>query len=71
MVATGAPYEFGQLPTITTFVAAYGYQPTTLRAAANVIFGTTAPVGRLPITIKDADGNLVSAFGSGLSYRDR
>ena len=71
VVATGAPYELGQLPTITTFVAAYGYQPTTLRAATNVIFGTTPPVGRLPITIKDQDGNLVSAFGSGLSYRDR
>ena len=68
VLATGAPYELGELPTVTTFVAAYGYQPTSLRAAANVIFGTTAPAGRLPITIADADGNVVAAFGSHLHY---
>lgn len=68
VLATGAPYELGQLPTVTTFVAAYGYQTTSLRAAANVLFGAQ-PCGHLPITIKAADGSVVAAFGSGLSYR--
>ncbi|MDQ6657099.1 MAG: glycoside hydrolase family 3 C-terminal domain-containing protein [Actinomycetota bacterium] len=68
VLATGAPYELGQLPTVTTFVAAYGYQPTSLRAAANVIFGAQ-PRGHLPVTIKAADGSVVAAFGSGMSYR--
>lgn len=68
VLATGAPYELGQLPTVTTFVAAYGYQTTSLRAAANVLFGTQ-PRGHLPVTVKAADGSVAAAFGTGLSYR--
>lgn len=69
VLAVGAPYELGQLPGADTFLAAYGYQLTSLRAAADVIFGSQ-PTGRLPVTIHAGDGTgpVVEPIGSGLRY---
>ena len=67
VLAVGAPYELGYAPSTPTFLASFGYQATSLRAAADVLFGT-APTGRSPITIRTPDGARVVAP---LGYRAR
>ena len=69
VLAVGAPYELGYLPDVRTFVASYGYQPVSLQAATDVLFGRS-PTGRSPITIRTPDGaSVVASLGSGLRYR--
>ena len=69
VLAVGAPYELGYLPDVGTFLAAYGYQPVSLQAATDVLFGRS-PTGRSPVTIRTPDGSsVVAAWGSGLRYR--
>ncbi|MET1003909.1 MAG: glycoside hydrolase family 3 N-terminal domain-containing protein [Propionibacteriaceae bacterium] len=69
VLAVGAPYELGFAPATPTFLASYGYQPPSMRAAADVLFGAQ-PRGRLPITVRTPDGSAVVAkWGSGLRYR--
>jgi beta-N-acetylhexosaminidase len=68
VVAVGAPYELGYLPDTPTFLAAYGYQPASVQAIADVLYGAQ-PTGHLPVTIRSADGSTVVAkFGAGLRY---
>jgi beta-N-acetylhexosaminidase len=68
VVAVGAPYELGWTPSTPVFLASYGYQPSSLAAVVDVLFGAQ-PLGRLPITIRTPDGSaVVSRWGSGLRY---
>lgn len=67
VVSVGAPYELAQLPEKIAFIAAYGYQPASLAAAVDVIFGQQ-PLGRSPVTITDADGAVVAPYKSGMRY---
>ena len=69
-VAVAAPYGLAYFPSAPTFVGAYGYQPNTLTAVANVLFGAQ-PLGQLPVTIRSANGSSVIApYATGLSYPD-
>ena len=53
---------------MTTFVAAYGYQPATLTALVADLFGAS-PRGHLPVTVRTPDGSsVVAAYGTGLRY---
>jgi beta-N-acetylhexosaminidase len=66
VLAVGAPYELGFAPNTPVFLASYGYQPPSMVAAADVLFGAE-PTGRLPITIRTPNGSTVVArWGSGL-----
>lgn len=67
VLAVGAPYELAVLPEEIPFLAAYGYQPPSLAAAADVIFGAQ-PLGRSPITITAPDGTVVAPYRSGVRY---
>jgi beta-N-acetylhexosaminidase len=68
VLALGAPYDLGYLPEVRTFVAAYGYQPASLNASVAVLFGAQ-PVGRLPVTVRSADGSsVVAGYGTALHY---
>jgi beta-N-acetylhexosaminidase len=68
VVAVGGPYDLAYVPDVHTFVAAYGYQPATLDALVNMLFGTQ-PGGRLPVTIRTPDGSAVVAqYGTGAHY---
>ncbi|HEY7007779.1 MAG TPA: glycoside hydrolase family 3 N-terminal domain-containing protein [Jatrophihabitantaceae bacterium] len=68
VVAVGGPYDLAYFPSAPTFVAAYGYQPPTLTAVADDLFGAQ-PRGHLPVTIRTADGSaVVAAYGTGLHY---
>ncbi len=54
VVGTGAPYELAHFPEVTTYVAAYGPDPPSLRAVAGLLVGAFAPEGRLPVTLPEA-----------------
>jgi beta-N-acetylhexosaminidase len=68
-VALDTPYDAAYVTGAQAFIGAYGYQPNTLAAVANVIFGTR-PQGRLPVNVPAAgqSGQILYRYGSGLSY---
>jgi beta-N-acetylhexosaminidase len=68
VVSVGGPYDLGYVPDVSTFVAAYGYQPATLTALVDDIFGSS-PSGHLPVTVRSPDGSsVVAGYGTGLRY---
>ncbi|HEY2272963.1 MAG TPA: glycoside hydrolase family 3 N-terminal domain-containing protein [Jatrophihabitantaceae bacterium] len=68
VVALGGPYDLSYFPDVSTFVTAYGYQPATLTALVDDLFGAQ-PKGHLPVTISTPDGSsTVAAYGTGLRY---
>jgi beta-N-acetylhexosaminidase len=63
------PYDVSYFPTAPAYVAAYGYQAASLRALTNMLVGTAAPTGHLPVTIPTADGSAtLFRYGSGIGY---
>jgi beta-N-acetylhexosaminidase len=48
----GTPYDVAYLPGASTVLASYDFQPVSLEALVNVMFGQRAPGGRLPVTIR-------------------
>ncbi len=52
-VAVDVPYGLARLPRDVGCVAAYGWDPPSLRAAARVLTGSLAPRGRLPVTLDE------------------
>jgi beta-N-acetylhexosaminidase len=68
VVSVGGPYDLSAFPSAPTYLAAYGYQPVTTTALADVLLGGR-PLGRLPVTVPSADGSSVLLrWGSGLRY---
>jgi len=51
VVGIGNPYELAHLPEESTYLAVYGPDPASLRAAARVLCGVVRPGGRLPVTL--------------------
>ena len=51
VVGAGNPYELLRFPNVPTYLAAYGPDPASMRAAANVLAGRLEPVGRLPVAL--------------------
>ena len=45
------PYDIRSYPGVRTYLVTYGYRPCSIRAAVEVIFGETVPLGRLPVEI--------------------
>ncbi len=50
-VSFGSPYLIREVPTLATYICAYGIQPVMQVAAVNAMFGDAPVTGRLPITI--------------------
>ena len=50
-IAFGSPYLLRDLPSLRTYLCAYGVQPVMQRAAAAALFGERAIGGKLPVTI--------------------
>jgi beta-N-acetylhexosaminidase len=66
VAAVGGPYDIAYFPAAGTYLAAYDYQPVSVAALADVLTGRAAPTGRLPVTIRSADGGTVLfPFGAG------
>ncbi|MBE3557595.1 MAG: glycoside hydrolase family 3 protein, partial [Firmicutes bacterium] len=64
VAAMGKPYDATVLPaSIDAYLAAYGNQPVTVHALAQVLTGRIDPSGKLPVTIPGE-----YPFGAGLSF---
>jgi hypothetical protein len=50
-VSFGTPYLLRELPSLPTYIAAYGGQPDVQVAAARALFGEAPITGHLPVTI--------------------
>lgn len=50
-VSFGSPYVLRDLPTLQTYLCAYGVQPVMQTAAVRALYGEAAMTGRLPVTI--------------------
>ncbi len=50
-IAFGTPYLLREVPSVGTYICAYGIQPVMQIAAINAIFGDAPFSGRLPVTI--------------------
>lgn len=51
VVGAGNPYELLRFPDVATYLAAYGPDPASMRAAARVLSGDLHPAGRLPVAL--------------------
>jgi beta-N-acetylhexosaminidase len=51
VVGAGNPYELLRFPTVPAYLAAYGPDPPSMRAATKVLAGTLEPHGRLPVSL--------------------
>jgi len=54
VAAVGGPYDLTYFPQASTFLAAYGYQPVSVAALADVLSGRAQPTGHLPVTVEGA-----------------
>ncbi len=63
-VSFGNPYLAADLPSLSTYLAAYGDQTVMQVAAARALFGEADVTGRLPVTIPEVAGR-----GSGIQKR--
>jgi beta-N-acetylhexosaminidase len=50
-IAFGSPYLLRELPSLPTYICAYGPQPVLQSAVNRALFGETKMTGRLPVTI--------------------
>lgn len=50
-IAFGTPYLLREVPSLGTYICAYGIQPVMQVAAVNAMFGEASFSGRLPVTI--------------------
>ena len=51
-VAFGSPYVVRDLPSLQTYICAYGTQPLMQIAAVRALYGETAMTGKLPVTVQ-------------------
>ena len=50
-ISFGTPYLLRELPSLPTYICAYGPQPVLQIAATRALFGEAKMTGRLPVTI--------------------
>jgi beta-N-acetylhexosaminidase len=65
----GTPYDVAYLPGASTVLASYDFQPVSLDALVNVMFGQRPPAGRLPVTVRKPPPSrtVLYRFGFGLA----
>ncbi|MEA2569030.1 MAG: beta-N-acetylhexosaminidase [Acidobacteriota bacterium] len=51
-ISFGTPYLIRELPSVATYICAYGVQPVLQIAAARALFGEEPMTGKLPVTLK-------------------
>jgi beta-N-acetylhexosaminidase len=70
VAAVGTPYDAAYLPGVSTFITSVDYQPVSLHALVQAIFGQLNPIGKLPVTITQPPPStaVLYPFGFGLSY---
>ncbi len=68
-VASQIPYDAGFVDS-PTWVATYGWRANAMEALTKVLYGESAPQGKLPVDIPrgDAPGTILYPFGTGLTW---
>ncbi len=66
--AISLPYDAGFVPEADAVLTTYGSRPVSMRALADVLVGSAAPGGRLPVTVHGPDGTVAYPYGHGLDY---
>ncbi len=64
VVAQGTPYDIGELPDVSGYLATYSSVDVSRTAAARALAGEVQPSGRLPVDIPGTD----LEYGDGLEY---
>jgi beta-N-acetylhexosaminidase len=70
VAAVGTPYDIAYLPGVSTFITSLDYQPVSLNALVQALFGQFNPTGKLPVTITQPPPSktVLYPFGFGLGY---
>ena len=58
IIALGSPYDLSGLPSHISAIAAYAYNPSTLRALSRLLAGEISAQGRLPVALKEAKNHV-------------
>jgi beta-N-acetylhexosaminidase len=68
VAAVGTPYDVAYLPNAPTFITSLDYQPVSLDALTEALFGEIDPSGKLPVTVRQPPGTpgTLYRFGYGL-----
>jgi len=69
VAAVGTPYDVAYLPGAPTFITSMSYQPPSLEAMVEAMFGGIAPRGKLPVTITaPGSSKVLYPFGAGIGF---
>jgi len=69
VAAVGTPYDIAYLPGAPTFITSLSYQPPSLEAMVEAMFGEISPRGKLPVTITEpASSKVLYPFGAGIGF---
>jgi beta-N-acetylhexosaminidase len=69
VAAVGTPYDVAYLPGARTFITSYSYQPPSLEAMVDAMFGEFDPGGKLPVTVTaPGSSNVLYPFGAGIGF---
>jgi beta-N-acetylhexosaminidase len=67
VAAVGTPYDVAYLPSAQTFITSLDYQPVSLAALVEAMFGEIDPRGKLPVTVTaPGSSSVLFPFGFGL-----
>lgn len=70
VAAVGTPYDVAYLPGAATFIASLDYQPPSLDALVEALFGEIEPGGKLPVTVTaPSSSQVLFPFGAGIGLR--
>lgn len=69
VAAIGTPYDVAYLPGAQTFITSYSYQPPSLEAMVEAMFGEVDPGGKLPVTVTaPGSASVLYPFGAGVGF---
>ncbi len=70
VAAVGTPYDVAYLPAAPTFITSLDYQPVSLDALVEALFGEIDPGGRLPVTVRQPPPSkeVLYPFGYGIGF---
>lgn len=69
IAAVGTPYDVAYLPGAPTFITSYSYQPPSLEAMVEAMFGEVDPSGKLPVTVTaPSSSSVLYPFGAAVGF---
>lgn len=69
VAAVGTPYDVAYLPGAPTFITSLDYQPVSLDAMVEAMFGEIDPAGKLPVTVTaPGSSSVLYPFGAGIGF---